>query len=108
MKVSVRITNTGKVAGKDAVQIYVSPSADAGWEAPKRLGAFAKVDLKPGEAKDLSLDVDPRLLATYDSASKTWTVKAGEYKVLTGNSATDLTQTATVTLSQQTLNVRGQ
>ena len=108
LKVSLRITNTGKVAGKDAVQVYVSPSADAGWEAPKRLGAFAKVDLKPGESKDVALDVDPRLLATYDSASKTWTVKAGEYKVLTGNSATDLTQTATVTLSQQTLNVRGQ
>ena len=104
---SVTIKNTGKTTGSTVTQVYVAPAADAGWEAPKRLGAFAKTSLNAGESKTLSLSVDPRLLATYDSASKTWTVKGGDYKVMTGNSAADITQTTTVHIDQQTLNVQG-
>ncbi len=106
-KVSVTVKNTGKASGSTVTQVYVAPATDAGWEAPKRLGAFAKTALNAGESKTLSLSVDPRLLATYDSASKTWTVKGGDYKVMTGNSTTDITQTATVHIDQQTLNVQG-
>jgi beta-glucosidase len=105
--VSLKITNSGKVDGKDAVQIYVTPAADPNWEAPKRLGAFTKVDLKAGESQVVELRIDPRLLATFDSATKTWTIKAGQYQVMTGNSAADLTKTTTVSLERQTLDVRG-
>ena len=108
VKVSVTVKNIGKSAGKTVTQVYVAPAADASWEAPKRLGAFTKTELNAGESKTVALSVDPRLLATYDSASKTWTVKAGDYKVMTGNSATDITATTTVHLDQQTLNVKGQ
>ena len=107
LKVSLKISNTGKTAGKDAVQVYVSPEGDAGWEAPKRLGAFTKVDLKPGESETVELTVDPRLLATFDTVSKTWSVKAGAYRVMTGPSSADLNVTAVVALDQQTLDVRG-
>jgi len=107
LAVSVSLKNPGAVAGKTVAQIYLSPVADAGWEAPRRLGAFGKTDLQPGESKTLNLKVDPRLLATFDPASKTWKIKAGEYKVMFGNSAVDLTLTAKVRLEAQTLSVQG-
>ncbi|MBW8880551.1 MAG: glycoside hydrolase family 3 C-terminal domain-containing protein, partial [Asticcacaulis sp.] len=108
VQLSVVVTNTGHIAGRAVTQIYVAPAGDAGWEAPKRLGAFAKTELKPGESRTLSLKVDPRLLATYDPAAKTWTIKAGDYRIMTGNSAADMTGTVTIHLDEQTLDVRAQ
>ncbi len=82
---SFTMHNVGKAAGAEVAQVYVSPAFDAGWEAPKRLGGFVKLSLKPAELQQPAVTVDPRLLATYDSASKTWTVAAGDYKVMLGN-----------------------
>ncbi len=104
LKASFSVKNTGAVAGKEVAQIYVSGQ---GWEAPKRLGAFQKVEVAPGESQAVSVTVDPRLLATYDSASKTWNIAAGDYKVMLATSAADIAQTVTVHLDAQTLNVKG-
>jgi beta-glucosidase len=105
LKASFSVKNTGTTAGKEVAQIYVSGN---GWEAPKRLGAFKKVEVAPGQSQSASVTVDPRLLATYDSASKTWTVAAGDYKVMLATSATEIVQTVTVHLDAQTLNVKGE
>ena len=105
LKASFSVKNTGAVSGKEVAQIYVSGN---GWEAPKRLGAFKKVEVAPGQSQSASVTVDPRLLATYDSASKTWTVAAGDYKVMLATSATEIVQTVTVHLDAQTLNVKGE
>ncbi|BBF79745.1 beta-glucosidase [Asticcacaulis excentricus] len=107
LSVSFTVTNTGKVAASDVPQVYVSAPASAGWEAPKRLGGWDKVALKPGESKTVTVTVDPRLLATFDSASKTWNVAAGAYDVILARSATDAVSKTTVTLSAQKYDVRG-
>ncbi|WP_446745993.1 beta-glucosidase [Sphingomonas sp. OTU376] len=99
---SFTVRNTGKVKGKAVPQLYV---AGAGWEAPKRLGAFDKVELAPGEAKKISLKVDPRLLATWDAASSSWKIAGGSYKVLLGTSAKDIVATVPVTLTPRTIAV---
>ena len=78
---SFKVKNVGKAAGKEVAQIYVAPLG-ARWEAPKRLAGFQKVDVKPGASARGDVTVDPRLLAMYDSASKTWRVAAGDYKVI--------------------------
>jgi beta-glucosidase len=83
---SFTVKNVGKVTGKEVAQVYVSP-LDAKWEAPKRLAGFQKVEVKPGAAIRSSIAVDPRLLAVYDSATKTWRVAAGEYKVVLATDA---------------------
>ncbi|SFV13268.1 glycoside hydrolase family 3 C-terminal domain-containing protein [Pseudoduganella namucuonensis] len=75
------VKNTGKLAGREVAQVYVSP-VDTRWEAPRRLVGFQKVDLKPGARVKSSVTVDPRLLAMYDSATKTWRVAKGAYKVI--------------------------
>ena len=100
IKVSFAIRNSGKRAGKGVGQLYVAPAdwRKAGWEAPKRLGAFAKADLKPGKSQRVELTVDPRLLATYEAANNNWHIKAGEYRLLLGDAADAQMQSLSVTL----------
>lgn len=102
INVSFAVRNTGRVRGKDVAQVYVS---GAGWEAPKRLGAFQKVNLAPGASTNVTLTIDPRLLATFDKASKSWKIAPGTYKVLLGQSSRDIVGTATVTLAARSLPV---
>jgi beta-glucosidase len=85
--VSFSIKNTGKRDGKSVGQVYVSPAA-GGWEAPKRLAGWDKLELKAGASGKATVKVDPRLLGVYDSASKTWKIAAGEYVVTLADSAT--------------------
>jgi beta-glucosidase len=75
------VKNVGQRAGKEVAQVYVSP-LQAKWEAPKRLAGFQKVALQPGGETRSSVTVDPRLLAMFDSRSRTWKVAKGAYKVI--------------------------
>lgn len=96
------LRNTGRLAGKGVVQVYVAPAdaKAAGWEAPKRLVAFQKLDLQPGASNAFSQAVDPRLLATYEVADDSWRVRAGTYRVLVGQAADDLPLSVDVTLPE--------
>jgi beta-glucosidase len=98
--VSFSIRNIGKRAGKGVAQVYVAPAdwTKAGWEAPKRLGGFAKAELKPGKARRIELTINPRLLATYEAAGNNWHIKAGAYRLLLGDSSDAQMQSATLSL----------
>jgi beta-glucosidase len=100
LKVAFRVRNSGALAGKDVAQVYVSPVASA-WEAPKRLAAFAKVELQPGEAKDVEVTVDPRMLAVWDPQRHAFFVAAGDYTVTLARSARDKGQALRVTLPER-------
>jgi beta-glucosidase len=106
VKVSLTLRNSGSVDGSGLAQIYVAPTA-GGWEAPKRLGAFKKVPLKAGESQTITLSVDPRLLATWDTKAHGWSIKGGEYKVMAANSAEDVVATATVHVADAKLGANG-
>lgn len=86
IEVTFSIKNTGKRDGKAVGQVYVSPLA-GGWEAPKRLGGWDKLELKAGASGKATVKIDPRLLGVYDSASKRWKIAAGEYLVTLADSA---------------------
>ena len=100
VRVNLSIKNVGKRAGKGVAQVYVAPADwnKAGWEAPKRLGAFAKADLKPGQSKRVELIVDPRLLATYEAAGNNWHIRAGTYRLTLGDASDGQMQSADVTM----------
>lgn len=104
-RVVVRFTarNTGPVAGKDVSQIYVARS---GWEAPQRLAAFQKVDLEPGESKEVTLEIDPRLLATWSTKRGNWQIPAGPVEVRLASSSRDIAETAQVELVAEELPAR--
>jgi beta-glucosidase len=102
VRVRFGIHNGGSRAGMAVGQVYASP-ANGGWEAPKRLVGFAKVELAPNAAQTMAVDVDPRLLATFDEAAHAWRIAPGSYTFALGSSSRDLHATTTVTLPALTL-----
>jgi beta-glucosidase len=89
------VTNTGSRPGADAAQVYV---AGSGWEAPQRLGGFAKVMLQPGESRRLSVAIDPRLLAAWDLGNPGWSRAAGTYRVSVSHDSRNHAQSVEVAL----------
>jgi len=107
IEVTFSIKNTGKRDGKAVGQVYVSPLA-GGWEAPKRLGGWDKLELKAGASGKATVKIDPRLLGVYDSASKTWKIAAGEYLVTLADSAgAKPASSVKVKLDARTVDVNG-
>jgi beta-glucosidase len=100
ISVSFSIRNAGKRAGKGVAQVYVAPAdwKKAGWEAPKRLGAFAKAELKPGQSKAVQVTIDPRLLATYEAAGNNWHIRAGDYRLVLAQASDEPVQSADLQL----------
>lgn len=96
LNISVDVANTGKVAGKEVVQLYVSP-ADCDVVRPaKELKGFEKVELAPGEKKTVHFVLDKRAFAYWDVDDTEWIAESGEYGILIGASSRDIRQKAAV------------
>ena len=102
LTVSVDVTNTGKVAGKEVVQVYVHDQKSGLVRPPKELKGFAKVELQPGETKTVTLTLDFRAFAYYHPAYKQWITEDGEFDILIGASSADIRCALTIML-QSTL-----
>ena len=98
VKVTVQVTNKGKVTGSEVPQLYVTtPFEPASAQRPaKRLEAFSKVTLKPGQTKTVTLSVPASKLAFFDEASSTYVVDNGRYGLQVGSSSADVQQKASV------------
>ena len=98
LTVTVDVTNTGKFAGKETVQIYVHDQKSGLIRPEKELKGFAKVELQPGETKSVSIQLDFRAFAYYHPEYKQWITEDGEFDILIAASAADVRETLTVTL----------
>ncbi len=98
VQVQVTVRNTGKRAGKEVVQIYVSDLQSSLPRPPKELKGFAKVELQPGEAKTVSFELDERAFAYYDPYQHRWVVEPGEFQIHAGSSSRDIRATAVIRL----------
>jgi beta-glucosidase len=96
--VTVDVTNTGDVAGKEIVQVYVHDRQSELVRPQKELKGFAKVELQPGETKTVSIPLDFRAFAYYHPEYKQWITEDGDFDILIAASAADIRQTLTVTL----------
>ncbi|WP_346908476.1 glycoside hydrolase family 3 C-terminal domain-containing protein [Faecalicatena orotica] len=90
IKVSVDVTNTGKVFGKEAVQLYVGNAEGRLPRAIKELKGFAKVALGPGEKKTVTFSLDKRAFAYYEVAIHDFYVESGKYEILVGSASNNI------------------
>ena len=95
LTVSFDVTNTGDREGADAPQVYLTGMAG---RPVRRLIAFDKLALKPGETRRVTLTPDPRLLARFDEAAHGWRIDPGGYQVAVGASSEDLGPSASFRL----------
>jgi len=98
VNVSVTIRNTGTVAGKEIVQLYVKPLESHVVRPVKELKGFAKVHLQPGEAKTVHFALDQRAFAYFNTDIHDWFAETGAYEIVAGPSSADTPLSVTLTL----------
>jgi len=104
LTVTVDVTNTGHMAGKEIVQVYVHDRASGLVRPEKELKGFAKVALQPGETKSVLIKLDFRAFAYYHPEYKQWITEDGDFDILIASSSADVRHTLAVTL-ESTLNL---
>ena len=90
LSVKVYVKNTGAVAGKEVVQLYVAYPGAKVERCVKELKAFTKVSLRPDEARIVELKLSPRDLAYWDEFNHRFRTDAGDYDLLIGSSSADI------------------
>ena len=90
LTVSVDVTNTGSMAGKETVQVYVRDQKSGLVRPDKELKGFAKVELQPGETQTVTIQLDVRAFAYYHPGYHQWITEDGAFDILIGASSADI------------------
>lgn len=98
LTLTVSVTNTGKRAGKETVQLYIGDEKASAERPRKELKDFAKVELQPGETKTVSFDITTEALQFWSDKTHSWTAEPGRFKAYVCASETDVRGTAEFTL----------
>ena len=96
---TVTVTNTGKLAGKTVVQLYVGDKVSTVLRPVRELKGFEKVELQPGESKEVSFVLDKRAFAYWNTELGDWHVETGEFTIEVGQSSRDIDVCGTVTVN---------
>jgi beta-glucosidase len=97
--VSVDVKNTGRRAGDEVVQLYVSYAESKVSRPARELKGFARVSIEPGETKTVSIPLPASRLAYWDTAKQAFVVETGAVTIRAGSSSADIRQEATLTIS---------
>ncbi len=98
LKVSVTLTNTGKRAGAEVIQLYVSENEPSVVRPVKELKAFRKVELAAGKSVVVEFEIDKSDLAFWDVQTRGWKVNPGQYTISLGTSSADIAAQLPVTV----------
>ncbi|MFV5684368.1 glycoside hydrolase family 3 N-terminal domain-containing protein [Flavobacterium sp. GB2R13] len=102
MNVTVTVKNTGKIAGKEVVELYLSAPAKTIDKPTEELKAFGKTNLlQAGESQTIVLTLNSKDLASFIPNKNAWIAEAGSYKVSIGTSSLNIKQTANFTLAKE-------
>jgi len=105
---TVTVKNTGKVAGREVVELYLSAPASSLDKPTEELKSFAKTRLlKPGESQQITFTISKRNLASFNTSCSSWVADAGKYTVKIGASSRDFRQTGTFSLPSKLLVEKG-
>jgi len=103
--VKVKVKNTGSIAGKEIIQLYVRDVESSVIRPLKELKGFEKVELQPGEEKKVTFALDKRSFAYYNVDIKDWYVESGDFEILIGKSSKEIVLRKTINV-QSTVNLR--
>lgn len=95
INIAVKVKNTGRVEGKEIVQLYIGDETCSVFRPVKELKAFQKIKLLPGETKEVTFSLTPEALKFFDEAEQAWVAEPGKFKVYLAASETDVRGVAT-------------
>lgn len=99
MTVSIKVSNTGQVAGRDTIQVYISDPVSSFRRPVRELKGFAKTGLlQPGESELVTIELDKYAFSLWDDAADTWLAEKGTFEVAVANSSTDEGQVERATI----------
>ncbi len=101
IKVRVDVTNIGKVAGKEIVQLYVRDVKSTFARPEKELKAFEKVEIRPKQTKTVTFTLDREAFWYFDTAKDSWDTEPGEFEILIGASSRDIRKKRNVFLEHE-------
>lgn len=99
-EVTVGVKNTGKLAGKEVVQIYIKDLISSSKRPSIELKGYTKLFLQPGEVKTASVKLDRNALKFYDETRNWWVAEKGDFEVSVGSTLKDLKHKAKITLAE--------
>lgn len=88
--VSVDVTNTGKLAGKEVVQLYIGDEESSLERPVKELKGFKKIALNPGETKTVTFTIEPDMLKYFDDSKHEWVLESGKFTAYIGSASDDI------------------
>ena len=88
IQATVTVTNSGKMEGEEVVQLYIRDNISSFTRPVKELKAYKRIHLKPGESKEVTLEITAESLAFYDKEFN-FVVEPGDFTIMTGNSSAD-------------------
>lgn len=100
--ISLKVKNTGDIAGAETVQLYVKDKESTIFRPEKELRAFEKVFLEAGEEKAVKFTLDKRAFAFFNVNTHDWCVESGEFEILIGASSRDIRLTTSVNITSET------
>lgn len=99
-EISLEIENTGNLAGKEVVELYVAPKTEGIFRPVRELRGFEKISLMPGETKQVRFTLDDRSFAVWDDS---WKIPGGEYQIEVGSSSRDIRLSRTINVEGENL-----
>ncbi len=107
IRATVTIRNSGKIAGREVVQLYITAPAKTIDKPAEELKGFAKTKLlQPGQSETISFTINPDDLASFDTKRESWVAEAGSYTVKIGASSQQIKQTASFSLTKEIVTER--
>ncbi|MGB2173152.1 MAG: glycoside hydrolase family 3 C-terminal domain-containing protein, partial [Porticoccaceae bacterium] len=99
LQVSLTVTNTGKVKGKEVIQLYIADQESTVQRPLKELKAFDKVELQPGQSTEVSFTLSKRDFSYYNKVYDRWLAESGVFEILVGSSSRDIRLKGELSLS---------